>query len=77
MNAVIESCLRAVTSSDVLANTVYQSACATPDIQHFVPLRTHVVTVADRLGAHAHHVAAGLRLGEAERRPLRSRRRSA
>ena len=36
----MESCLRAVTSSEVLANTVYQSACATPDIQHFVPLST-------------------------------------
>ncbi len=29
-----------MTSSDVLANTVYQSACATPEIQHLVPLRT-------------------------------------
>ena len=26
-------------ASSVLANTVYQSACTTPDIQHFVPLR--------------------------------------
>ena len=40
-NAVIESWLRAVTSSDVFANTVYQSAWTTPEIQHLVPLRTH------------------------------------
>ena len=39
MNAVTESCLRLVTSS-VLANTVYQSACTTPDIQHLVPVST-------------------------------------
>src|SRR4051812_38331019 len=39
MKAEMESCLRDVTSSAVLANTVYQSACTTPDIQHLVPLR--------------------------------------
>jgi len=41
MKAVMASWLRAVTSSDVLANTVYQSACTTPEIQHLVPLITH------------------------------------
>src|SRR5437762_2094427 len=39
MKAEMESCLRDVTSSAVLANTVYQSAWTTPDIQHLVPLR--------------------------------------
>ena len=39
MNAVTESCAR-LEGSDVLANTVYQSASRTPDIQHLVPLST-------------------------------------
>ena len=39
MNAVTESCAR-LAGSLVLANTVYQSASRTPDIQHFVPLST-------------------------------------
>ena len=39
MKAVIESWARDA-GSPVLANTVYQSACTTPDIQHLVPLRT-------------------------------------
>ena len=39
MKAVTESCARLV-GSRVLAKTVYQSASATPDIQHLVPLRT-------------------------------------
>ena len=38
MNPVIESWARDA-GSPVLANTVYQSAWTTPDIQHFVPLR--------------------------------------
>ena len=38
MNAVMESWARLV-GSLVLANTVYQSASRTPDIQHFEPLR--------------------------------------
>ena len=40
MNAVMESWAR-LDGSLVLANTVYQSASRTPDIQHFVPLSTH------------------------------------
>ena len=39
MKAVTESCARLVGSA-VLANTVYQSASRTPDIQHLVPLST-------------------------------------
>ena len=39
MNAVTESCAR-LAGSLVLANTVYQSASRTPDIQHLVPLST-------------------------------------
>ena len=39
MKAVTESWARLVGSA-VLANTVYQSASRTPDIQHLVPLRT-------------------------------------
>ena len=39
MNAVMESCARLV-GSLVLANTVYQSASRTPDIQHLVPFST-------------------------------------
>ncbi len=39
MNAVTESCARLAGSPD-LANTVYQSASRTPDIQHLVPVRT-------------------------------------
>ena len=38
MNAVMESWAR-LAGSFVLANTVYQSASRTPDIQHFDPLR--------------------------------------
>ena len=41
MKAVTESCLLEFTSSAVLAKTVYQSAWATPDIQHLVPCSTH------------------------------------
>ena len=39
MKAVTESCAR-LAGSPVLANTVYQSASRTPDIQHLVPLST-------------------------------------
>ena len=39
MKAVTESWARLVGSA-VLANTVYQSASRTPDIQHLVPVRT-------------------------------------
>ena len=38
--AVTESWLRELTSGAVLANTVYQSAWATPDIQHLAPFST-------------------------------------
>ena len=61
-----------MTSAAVLANTVYQSAWTTPDIQHLVPLRTQSSPSRHRLGAHAHDVAAGLGLGQPERRPLRA-----
>ena len=39
MNAVIES-WRRLDGSPVFANTVYQSAWTTPDIQHFTPFST-------------------------------------
>ena len=54
----------------VLAKTQYQSAWRTPDIQHFVPGEDPVVAVGHGTGAHAHDVAAGLRLGEPEGGPL-------
>ena len=53
----------------VLANTQYQSACTTPDIQHLVPLSTQLSPSRIGLGAHADHVAAGLRLREPEPGP--------
>ena len=40
MKAVIESWAREA-GSPVFANTVYQSASRTPDIQHLVPVSTH------------------------------------
>ena len=75
MKAVTESCARLV-GSDVLANTVYQSASRTPDIQHLVPLSTQPsvrVGVGRGARAHAHDVAAGLGLRQPEggaRRPV-------
>ena len=39
MKHEMSSCLRE-SAGPVLANTQYQSACTTPDIQHFVPLST-------------------------------------
>ena len=38
MNAEMLSCARE-SAGPVLAKTQYQSACSTPDIQHFVPER--------------------------------------
>ncbi len=70
MKAVIESWARLV-GSLVLANTVYQSASRTPDIQHLVPLRIQPPPgVGHPAGAHAHDVAARLGLGEPEGGPL-------
>ena len=68
MNAVTESCARLVGSA-VLANTVYQSASRTPDIQHLVPFEHPTVGrvgVGRGARAHAHHVAAGLGLRQSE-----------
>ena len=39
MKHEIESCARE-SAGPVLAKTQYQSACTTPDIQHFVPVST-------------------------------------
>ena len=70
MKAVIESWARLV-GSLVLANTVYQSASRTPDIQHLVPLSTQPPRspVGHAPGPHAHDVAAGLGLGQPEGGP--------
>ena len=65
MKHEMSSCLRE-SAGPVLANTQYQSACTTPDIQHFVPVRTQSSPSRDGLGAHADDVAAGLRLREPE-----------
>ena len=78
MNAVTESWAR-LAGSLVLANTVYQSASRTPDIQHLVPLSTQPPsdpasgTPRVRMPID---VAAGLGLGEPEGGPQRARRRS-
>ena len=68
MNAVMESCARLVGSA-VLANTVYQSASRTPDIQHLVPLSTQpsvAALVGHPAGPHPHDVTARLGLGQPE-----------
>jgi hypothetical protein len=52
MKAVIESWAREV-GSPVLANTVYQSASRTPDIQHLVPDSTHPPSCPGRVSATA------------------------
>ena len=75
MNAVTLSWARE-SAGPVLANTQYQSACRTPDIQHLRAGEHPVVAVGHGPRAHAHHVAAGLRLGEPERGPLLARARS-
>ena len=72
MKAVTESWAR-LSGSPVLAKTVYQSASRTPDIQHLVPVTTQPpadVWIGHGPGAHPHHVAARLGLGESEARPV-------
>ena len=73
MKHEIESCARE-SAGPVLANTQYQSACTTPDIQHFVPVNTQSSPSAHRLRAHADDVASGLRLRQAEPGPHRAGR---
>ena len=52
MKAVIESWDRDA-GSPVLANTVYQSASRTPDIQHLVPVSTHPSRLAAEVSGTA------------------------
>ena len=66
MNAVTLSCARD-SAGPVLANTQYQSAWRTPDIQHFVPESIQSSPSRRGPGADPHHVAAGLGLREPER----------
>ena len=78
MKAVIESCRR-LDGSPVFANTVYQSAWTTPDIQHFDAVQHPAalsVGVGRGPGPHADDVAAGAGLGQPEAGPSASPRRS-
>ena len=65
MKHEMSSCWRE-SAGPVLANTQYQSACTTPDIQHLVPVSTQSSPSRTALVRMPDDVAAGLRLGEPE-----------
>ena len=75
MKAVTESCAR-LAGSAVLANTVYQSASRTPDIQHLVPFSTQPPASSGSGVARVRMPMTslpGLGLGQAEGGALRAR----